>query len=84
MTTEKYKILIASFLAGKLTADRFQTQYFQLFKAETGEMSEHDFKQLDRLFADLDCFCADPELSDEGDIDEAQLRVYAQQTLKAL
>lgn len=77
LALQKYKVLINSFLERKITADEFQAKYLSIFKKEEGELTEHEFNELDGLFADVDSFCSDPDLFESGDLDEPMLRTQA-------
>ncbi len=55
------------------------------FKNEKNFDSEIEFQILDKLFGYVDAYCSDPALFDpEFDIDEAELRLSAQEALNAL
>lgn len=79
-----YAELIRLFLDGHLSAGDFEMAYLRRFKSETRTMPPSAFRALDRLFAAVDAYCGDPELRDEGDLDEAGLRRAARRALTAL
>jgi len=81
---ESYMELIRSFLAYDLTACEFEQQYLELFKTDNERRVESVYNILDKLFADVDAFCADPELRDEDDIDEDELRRKCKDALEKL
>ena len=86
-TTNKlnpYIHLMESFLAHKIDASEFERRYFSMFKNDTSSWTEAEYENLNYLFGELDAFCADPELRDENDIDEDQLREAAKMTLANL
>lgn len=71
---DSYINLISDFLSGKISAKCFECTYLKLFKEEKGERSELEFPILNALFLDVDEFCSDPELRDEHDIGEEELK----------
>jgi hypothetical protein len=76
--------LIESFVEGRANAEEFERAYLTLFKNDATMWREPEFGVLDRLFADVDAFCADPELRDAGDLDEGQLRQRSEVALRGL
>jgi hypothetical protein len=73
-TLAPYIRLIRQFLGRSIDAAAFERAYLQMFKHQQAELPNHSFKILDKLFADVDAFCPDPELRDLNDLDEVQLR----------
>jgi hypothetical protein len=71
---EDYQRLIERFLRREIDAKEFEVTYLDRFKHDDREMSSDLFLALDELFADVDMFCADDELRDDEDLDEAELR----------
>ena len=69
-----YIDLLTAFISKKISVLRFEQKFLQLFKSEETDLSGVEFKILDRLFADVDAFCADPQLREKGDLDEGELR----------
>ncbi len=74
-----YLDLIDDFLTGRVSATEFEGRYLQVFKADSARRPDRVFEVLDRLFADVDAFVAEPQLRDEGDLDEEALRDRAEQ-----
>lgn len=72
-----YVDLIDQFLSGGCSAIEFETEYLRVFTDDDAERPDKVFRVLDRLFAEVDAFVADPELRDEGDLDEEGLRAAA-------
>ena len=84
MTKEKldpYVHLMKSFVENKIDANEFERRYLSMFKSDTNSWTEAEYETLNNLFGEVDAFCADPELRDEGDIDEEQLREATRKTL---
>jgi hypothetical protein len=81
---EAYVQLIKSFLEKMIDVEEFERRYLSMFKSDTSSWTEPEFEALNGLFAEVDAFCADPELRDENDIDEDQLREAASATLARL
>lgn len=84
MLVNDYVDLIDAFLGGEMDALTFETNYLEKFKSEQRPISHPVFKILDRLFADVDAFCADASLRDENDVDEAGLIDAARKARDAL
>lgn len=83
---DKYIILLKSFVDSKITADEFEQRFIQLFKGDCNLQPGREFKILDKLFADIDAYCSDPDLIEDPrfDIDGVQLQVSAKETLSML
>ncbi len=79
-----YTEMIRAFLDGRMSPREFSAAYFARFQDETDPFTEPEFQTLDRLFADLDAYCDDPDLRDEGDIDEDELRECSRRALDKL
>jgi hypothetical protein len=87
MTANKldpYVHLMKSFVENEIDASEFERRYLSLFKSDTNSWTEAEYESLNHLFAEVDAFCADPELRDENDIDEEQLKEATKMTLKRL
>ena len=82
---EKYINLLQSFADSKINADQFEQQFLELFKSDNN-LQGREFYILDKLFADVDAYCSDPDLIEDPrfDIGEVQLQVSAQETLDKL
>ncbi len=83
---DKYIKLLKKFVDNKITADDFEGQFLQLFKGDNNLQPGTEFKILDKLFADVDAYCSDPDLIEDPrfDIDGVQLQVSAQEALNKL
>ncbi|MEG4285691.1 colicin immunity domain-containing protein [Microcoleus sp. A006_D1] len=83
---DKYINLLEEFVDNKITADEFERRFIQLFKGDNNLQPGTEFKILDKLFADVDAYCSDPNLIEDPrfDIDGGQLQVSAQETLNKL
>ena len=79
--TMKYQALISSFLSREISASQFERKYLDTFQSEQVSLGESAFNILNKLFADVDAFCPDPELRDESDIDEDQLRARCSEAI---
>lgn len=82
---EKYIKLLQSFADSKINADQFEQQFLEVFKSDNN-LQGIEFRILDKLFADVDAYCSDPDLIEDPrfDIGEVQLQVSAQETLDKL
>jgi Bacterial self-protective colicin-like immunity len=83
---EKYIKLLQQFAGRKINADEFEQRFLQLFKSDNNLQPGREFKILDKLFADVDAYCSDPDLIEDPrfDIGEVELQVSAQETLDKL
>ena len=76
-----YEHLIGQFVNREISAEEFEATFLNRFKNEQRQFSEEAFKALDKLFGDVDMFCADDDLRDDDDLDEAELRQACERTL---
>jgi Bacterial self-protective colicin-like immunity len=81
---QKYILLIEDFINERLTGLEFEKQFLELHRKDTYVYPEDVRKPLSILFSDVDSFCSDPEIRDENDIDEIQLREKALIALQSL
>jgi len=78
---ENYRQLIRDFLQREISATQFEATFLNRFKSEPEGMPESLYLALDRLFSDVDMFCADDELREDDDLDEDGLRQACKRTL---
>ena len=78
---DNYRQLIDQFLQREITVSQFESAFLDRFKSEPEGMPEGLFKPLDRLFGDVDIFCADDDLRDDDELDEQGLRQACERTL---
>lgn len=81
---KQYIALLSSFVSDKIAATDFEREYLKLFKADETEWPEAEFAVLDELFGQVDAFCADPQLRDENDLDEYELKERSKIMLERL
>lgn len=55
-----------------------------MFKSESDRLPDVGFSVLDQLYAEVDAFCADPELRGVSDLDEQTLRCRSLDALREL
>lgn len=72
---DQFKMVVQGFLSGDISAPTFELEYASLWRKfrDSGEykLLDNDIaRRLDRVFSALDCYCADPDLRDEGDLDD--------------
>jgi hypothetical protein len=65
--------LIKSYIDGEITSSQFETAYLKLFKEEKRIPPADIYEILNKLFTDVDAFCADPKLRNAFSLDERQL-----------
>ncbi len=69
----QYLDLMDEFLSGRASAAEFEERYLKKFKADSFRRPRRIFDVLDRLFAEVDSYVADPSLRDPGDLDDEML-----------
>ncbi len=69
----KYLRLLKEVIGNEISIESFEKEFLFRFKNET-LLDNREYVILDELFGEVDCFCADPDLFEEGDIDESSLR----------
>jgi hypothetical protein len=79
-----YTDLIKAFLINAIDAQQFESGFLEKFKNDSAEFPDDVFQLLDEMFGAVDAFCADPELRDEHDLTEKQLRSKAAEILAKL
>ncbi|VBA50911.1 hypothetical protein LAUMK191_02074 [Mycobacterium attenuatum] len=83
--TTKYQELILRSINREISAPELQSLYFTAFKDDRDQVPGAEFKILDRLFADVDDYTADPELRETaGGLDDEQLRTCAREAYRKL
>ena len=95
LSINTYRRLIFQFVNEEISADQFEKDYMSLWR-ECRDKNWREFKDkvvisedgaadiVDQLFTALDCYCGNPDLRDEDDIDEAELLEIAKSSLKKL
>lgn len=81
---EAYLSLVEEFLAGDIDARTFERRYLEAWSSAPPHGPGPLFDVLEGLFLDVDAYCADPELRDEGDLDDDALRLSAQKARRRL
>lgn len=76
--------LISSFVKGEITTTDFESKYLALFKNDPALGPDEVFLVLNKLFTDVDAFCDNPDLRDEDDLNEEQLRQCSVDALEKL
>jgi hypothetical protein len=83
--TAKYRGLISRLINHQISAQEFQSSYFMVFKNDQDQIPGPEFKILDKLFADVDDYTADPELRKRaGGLDDEELRSRAREAYRKL
>ena len=80
----KYKTIISGFINGDISANEFKSQYMDSFKNEKTNLPDEPHDDLNYLFSSADSFCNDPELFEDGDLNEEQLRTDSFRVFKNL
>lgn len=78
---KKYMELISQFISNDITLLQFNTRYLELFKQETVIFGGEIYETLNNLFLDIDQYCGDPNLWEEGDLNDEQLLESAKKSL---
>ena len=71
---DSYIGLIRDYLSTKMSAKCFEYIYLKQFIEEKREKTDVEHDILHRLFMDVESFCDNPDLIDEDDIGEEELR----------
>lgn len=79
-----YISLIDGFVEGRVPVEAFEEEFLKTFKSDKIPLSEPIFDALNFLFAEVDAFCADPNIAGLDSINEEQLRISARSTLSAI
>jgi len=75
---------LSLFVASETSATEFEADFMTLFKNDAVQHDEEVYLILDGLFGDVDAFCDHPDLREEEDLDEDQLRQRCQVALEKL
>ncbi len=65
--------LAAALVDGRITGPAFEEQFLKLWRLYRDNHVATS-STVDELFTEVDAYCADPELREEGDLDDAGLR----------
>ena len=79
-----YLALIHRFISGEISALDFEQNYLRLFKADVRPLQGEVYEVLNKLFSDVDVFCADSSLRRHDDLDEEGLLECAKIAYNAL
>lgn len=81
---DEYIALFEAFEAGEIDGETFERRYYPLFSNDPTIRPEPVFLALDDVFHAADWFYAAPDLREEGDLDEEQLRERVRAALRVL
>ncbi len=73
-----------AFSSGRKPVETFERQYLDLFKSDSAFRTSAIFNAVEDVFFAVDEYCGDPDLRDEYDIDEEQLRERVRAALRVL
>jgi hypothetical protein len=80
-----YRQLLSAFTAGAITADAFEARFLEMYKSDPTKWPDDVFDVLDRLFAEVDDYVADPSLRLRvGGLSDDELRRCAEQAMRQL
>jgi hypothetical protein len=76
--------MLEAFVSGQLSADDFQTRYFEMYEDDPRAMSKEVFRIVDSFFADVDSYVDNPALRDPsaGDLGPDELKERARDLLR--
>lgn len=77
---DPWRTLVEAFVSGRIDGLEFETAFLKLHRVAVARGESVRFA-IDQLFYEVDAFCHDDSLRTDQDIDEAQLRACARQTL---
>lgn len=81
--TESFICIIRSFVEEFIPAEQFEREFIETRREALLKGYKYDVT-LEDLFFDIDAFCSDPNLFENGDIDEIVLLERCKQMLKLL
>ncbi|MEM6272600.1 MAG: colicin immunity domain-containing protein [Bacteroidota bacterium] len=81
---EKYLKIITAYTIREISIYEFQKNYFLMVKTEEKMFPPQVFKVIGTLFSDLDSYCEDPELWEEGDLNAQEILKNAKTALHKL
>jgi len=81
---DEYVSLMDAFAGGRIPVDVFERRYLDLFQSDQTMREEFIFRTIEDVFFAVDEYCGDPDLRDEYDIDEEQLRERVRTALRVL
>lgn len=70
----EYKELLRSFIMDEIDAISFEKKFFSLYKNDEIKWNNQVVSILFELFSDVDAYCSEPELRDDEDLDEIELK----------
>ena len=76
-----------AFQLGQVEVEVFVRTFLQMFKGETGDLTEKEYEALQLLFGDADSFTTDDSLIESGGgfyIDEQELRRRVARTVRTM
>jgi len=82
-TTTKYVILIEQFLDDNISSKEFERKFIKKRNKDLSTGNNYS-KILSKFFIDIDAFCSNTDLFEEGDLTEQDLRESCKRTLAAL
>jgi hypothetical protein len=76
---EPYRQLLTDFVAGRISADDFQTEYFERYQNDNRWFPDSIYDIVDGFFADVDAYVEEERLRDpeQGDLGPEELRAKA-------
>lgn len=80
----KYLGIIREFIEGDQSAADFSIEFMDEFIDEESDFSDETYQILQSLFTEAESYCEDPELRDDRDIGEDELRDAALNSVERL
>lgn len=81
---QSFRNILRAFVRGEMSAGDFEARFIETWNAAPDGSLGEAFAALEQMFFDVDAFCLDPALRDDGDLDEAGLTASAEKTLAAI
>ena len=81
---QSYVTLLSALVSGRIEPEAFEATYLLRFKSEQTELPKEIFAVLDRLFGEVDAYCADPEVRGSDDIGNEELLASSRKALAEL
>ena len=81
---QPYIDLVEKFITDQIDAQGFEKLFLELFKKDSTQFNEREYEILNNLFYDVEDFCANPDIRDDEDLDEKQLKTRSKKHLEKL
>ncbi|GAB2670626.1 hypothetical protein GCM10027036_25120 [Flavihumibacter cheonanensis] len=81
---KKYLNLLSEFVNNDIEASEFERKFLEIHRTDPSDYSPEIHKIISILFSDVDNYCSDSQIRDEGDLDDHELWGRAKVALRKL